>query len=271
MTRVKQFTKYFYILIILLLCYIPLFTMAIFSFNKTSDKGYVSFVWNGFSWEAYRKLFSSSIMLAMVNSIIIATITSFFVVSISLVTVFSLWKQKNKVVKSVHSVTNNISMINPDIIIGASLAIFFATIFGSLSSGKEGLMRSVLGHTVMTLPYGILIMYPKSEKFNRSLFESSCDLGYSKIRTWFKTYLVHMFSSIVFTVVITFIFSFDDFIITQMTSNTPTIGTQLYQGQFRSWALALGTLILLLMVIVNIGFFIKMQRKGKGVINLWKK
>lgn len=271
MTRVKQFTKYFYILIILLLCYIPLFTMAIFSFNKTSDKGYVSFVWNGFSWEAYRKLFSSPIMLAMVNSIIIATITSFFVVSISLVTVFSLWKQKNKVVKSVHSVTNNISMINPDIIIGASLAIFFATIFGSLSSGKEGLMRSVLGHTVMTLPYGILIMYPKSEKFNRSLFESSCDLGYSKTRTWFKTYLVHMFSSIIFTVVITFIFSFDDFIITQMTSNTPTIGTQLYQGQFRSWALALGTLILLLMVIVNVGFFIKMQRKGKGVVNLWKK
>lgn len=272
MTKLKQFSKYFYILIILLLCYIPLFTMAIFSFNKTSDKGYVSFVWNGFSWDAYKNLFSSQIMLALVNSIIIAVLTSFFVVSISLVTVFSLWKQKNKVIKSAHSITNNISMINPDIIIGASLAIFFAFIFGSLSSGKEGLMRAVLGHTVMTLPYGILIMYPKSEKFNRSLFESSCDLGYSKIRTWFKTYLVHMFSSIIFTIVITFIFSFDDFIITQMTSNTPTVGTELYQGQFRSWALALGTLILIFMLIVNLVFFLKMNKKSKGFFTkLWKK
>ncbi|MBD5423118.1 MAG: ABC transporter permease [Mycoplasma sp.] len=270
MNKFKNAIKYSYILIILILCYIPLFTMAIFSFNKTSDKGYVSFVWNGFSWDAYKNLFSSQIMLSLLNSIIVAIITSLFVVTISLITVFSLWRQKNKVFMSIHSLTNNISMINPDIIIGVSLAIFFASVFGSLSSGNEGLMRTVLGHTVMTLPYGILIMYPKSEKFNRSLFEASWDLGYSKIKTWFRTYFIYMFSSIIFTIIITCIFSFDDFIITSITSNTTTIGTQLYQGQFRSWALALGTLILFLMVITNVVFFIRIQHKSKSV-KLWKK
>ena len=263
MTKLKSFSKYFYILIILVLCYTPLFTMAVFSFNKTSDKGYVSFVWNGFSWDAYKNFFSSEIMLSFVNSIIVALLTSILVVSISLLTVFSLWKQKNKVLKSVHSITNNISMINPDIIIGIGLALFFGAVFGSLSSGSEGLFRTVIGHTVMTLPYGILVMYPKSEKFNKSLFEASWDLGYSKVKTWFKTYFVYMFSSIVFTIIITFVFSFDDFIITSITSNVSTIGTQLYQGQFRSWALALGTLILLVMIITNIVFFIKMSNKGK--------
>lgn len=263
MIKLKSFSKYFYILIILILCYIPLFTMAIFSFNKTSDKGYVSFVWNGFSWDAYKNLFSSQIMMSFVNSIIISLITSLFVVSISLLTVFSLWKQKNKTIKTIHSITNNISMINPDIIIGVGLAMFFGAVFGSLASGSEGLMRAVLGHTVMTLPYGILIMYPKSEKFNRSLFEASWDLGYSRTKTWFKTYFIYMFPPIIFTIVITFVFSFDDFIITSITSNTTTIGTQLYQGQFRSWALALGTLILLAMIITNIFFFIKVNRKTK--------
>lgn len=263
--KFKEFGKYFYILIILIICYIPLFTMAVFSFNKTSDKGYVSFIWNGFSWDAYKNLFSSQIMLSLVNSIIVALITSIFVVVISLLTVFSLWKQKNRILKSINSITNNISMINPDIIIGVSLAMFFGSVFGSLSSGSEGLMRAVLGHTVMTLPYGILIMYPKSEKFSRSLFEASQDLGYSKIRTWFRTYFVHMFSSIIFVIIITFIFSFDDFIITSITSNITTIGTQLYQGQFRSWALALGTLILLLMAATNIVFFIRVRNKSKGL------
>ena len=263
MTKLKSFSKYFYILIILILCYIPLFTMAIFSFNKTSDKGYVSFIWNGFSWGAYKNFFSSEIMLSFVNSIIVAILTSIIVVAISLLTVFSLWKQKNKVLKSAHSITNNISMINPDIIIGIGLALFFGAAFGSLSSGSEGLFRTVIGHTVMTLPYGILVMYPKSEKFNKSLFEASWDLGYSKIRTWFKTYFIYMFSSVIFTIIITFVFSFDDFIITTITSNTSTIGTQLYQGQFRSWALALGTLILLAMIITNIIFFIRMQNKER--------
>ncbi len=264
MTRLRSFSKYFYILIILILAYIPLFTMAIFSFNKTSDKGYVSFVWNGFSWDGYKNLFSSEIMLSFVNSIIIALITSVLVVSISLLTVYSLWKQKNKILKAVHSVTNNISMINPDVIIGVSLALFFTSIFGALSSGSEGLIRTVLGHTVMTLPYGILVMYPKSEKFNKSLMEASLDLGYSKTKTWFKTYFVYMFSSIIFTIIITFVFSFDDFIITSITSNATTVGTQLYQGQFRSWALALGTLILVMMIITNLVIFIKNYKKTKG-------
>ena len=263
MNRIKSFSKYFYILIILILFYIPLITMVIFSFNKTSDKGYVSFIWNGFSWDAYKNFFSSEIMMSLVNSFIVALITSFFVVTISLLTVFSLWKQKNRTIKAIHSVTNNISMINPDIIIGVGLALFFGVAFGSLSSGSEGLMRTVVGHTVMALPYGILVMYPKSEKFKRSLFEASWDLGYNKVSTWFRTYFVYMLSSIIFTVIITFVFSFDDFIITSITSNVTTIGTQLYQGQFRSWALALGSFIILIMLLVNVAFFIKMARKEK--------
>ncbi len=264
MTKFKSFSKYFYILVILILAYIPLFTMAIFSFNKTSDKGYVSFIWNGFSWDAYKNLFSSEIMLSIVNSIIVALITSVIVVTLSLLTVYSLWKQKNKTLKTVHSITNNISMINPDIIIGVGLAMFFGATFGSLSSGSEGLMRTVIGHSVMTLPYGILVMYPKSEKFNKSLFEASWDLGYSRAKTWFRTYFVYMLSPIIFTIIITFVFSFDDFIITSITSNITTVGTQLYQGQFRSWALALGTLILIVMLAMNVAFFIK-QNKKKGV------
>ena len=257
MTKLKDIIKNIYMLLIIFFSYIPLFTMAVFSFNKTSDKGYVSFVWNGFSWDAYKKLFSSDLMLSFVNSIIIALITSIFVVTISLLTVYSLWKQKNKYLKVLNSIGNNISIINPDIIIAVGLALFFASVFGTLSSGQEGLMRAVLGHTVMTLPLGIMIMYPKSEKFNSSLFEASWDLGYSKVKTWFKIYFVYMIPSIIFTIIITFVFSFDDFIITTITSNLTTIGTELYQGQFRSWALALGTLILFVMIIGNVIFFLK--------------
>lgn len=261
MTKFWEFIKQSYVWIILVIFYLPFAIIAIFSFNKTSEKGFVSFVWNGFTLDAYKNLFSSEILLAFVNSIIIAILTSIIVVLISLMTVFSVWRQKNKLIKGFKSFSDNISMINPDVIIGASLSLFFVMTFGLLSPGKEGLLRSVVGHSVMVLPYGILIMYPKSEKFNKSLFEASQDLGYSKLRTWFKTYFIYMIPSIIFTIIVTFVFSFDDFIITRMTSNTPTLGTELYQGQFRSWALALGTLLMISILIGNIFLFLKLKNK----------
>ncbi|GAA8714747.1 hypothetical protein oki361_17000 [Helicobacter pylori] len=43
-----------------------------------------------------------------------------------------------------------------------------------------------------------------------------------------------MLGSIGFTFVITMTLSFDDFVITKIVSNTETLGTQLYEGQFQA-------------------------------------
>ena len=264
MTKFKEFSKYFYVLIILIIFYIPLFFTAIFSFNQTSDKGFITFThWNGFTWEAYQNLFSNKIIAAFMSSLLLGTLSSFIVIVFSLLTVFSIWKQKSKTIKIVRNVSTNISIINPDVIIGISLALFFSMAFGVLSSESEGFFRAVMGHVVMILPYGILIMYPKSEKFNKSIFEASYDLGYPKVRTWFKTYFIHMLPSISFTLIVSMVLSFDDFIITSIASNSETIGTELYQGRFQSWALAIGSILLIAVISVNIGLFIKSSRKKK--------
>ncbi len=264
MTKFKEFTKYFYILIILIISYIPLFFAAVFSFNGTSDKGFITFThWNGFTWEAYQNLFSNEIIAAFMSSLLLGTLSSLIVIIFSLLTVFSIWKQKSKTIKIVKNVSTNISIINPDVIIGISLALFFSLAFGVLSSESEGFFRAVIGHVVMILPYGILIMYPKSEKFNKSIFEASYDLGYSKIRTWFKTYFIYMIPSISFTLMVSMVLSFDDFIITTITSNTGTIGTELYQGRFQSWALAIGSILLISIIVVNGYLFLNSAKKNK--------
>ncbi len=264
MTKFKEFSKYFYVLIILVIFYIPLFFAAVFSFNQTSDKGFITFThWNGFTWEAYQNLFSNKVIAAFMSSLLLGTLSSFIVIVFSLLTVFSIWKQKSKTIKIVKNVSTNISIINPDVIIGVSLALFFSIAFGVLSSESEGFFRAVMGHVVMILPYGILIMYPKSEKFNKSIFEASYDLGYPKVKTWFKTYFIYMLPSISFTLIVSMVLSFDDFIITSIASNSETIGTELYQGRFQSWALAIGSILLISVISVNIGLFIKSSRKKK--------
>ncbi|MGL4252283.1 MAG: ABC transporter permease [Metamycoplasmataceae bacterium] len=266
MTRFREFFKYFYIVGILVIFYIPLFFAAIFSFNETSDKGFITFThWNGFTWEAYENLFSDKMVAAFMSSLLLGTLSSLIVIIFSLLTVFSIWKQKSRTIKVIRNVSTNISLINPDVIIGISLAIFFTLSFGVLSSESEGFGRALIGHVVMILPYGILIMYPKSEKFNKSIFEASYDLGYSKIKTWFNTYFIYMLPSITFTLLVSMVLSFDDFIITTITSNTQTVGTELYQGRFQSWALALGSILLVSVITLNAALFIKNSRKADKI------
>lgn len=267
MSKFKDFSKYFYISIILAIFYIPLFFAAVFSFNQTSDKGFITFEhWNGFTWEAYKNLFSNKMVEAFMNSLLLGTLSTLIVIFLSLLTVFSIWKQKSKIIKIAKNTSTNISIINPDIIIGVSLALFFSLSFGVLSTESEGFIRAVIGHVVMILPYGILIMYPKSEKFNKSIFEASYDLGYPKVKTWFKTYFVYMIPSISFTLIVSMVLSFDDFIITSITSNSTTVGTELYQGRFQSWALAIGSILLVSIIIVNIFLFFNGTKNKKGII-----
>lgn len=191
-------------------------------------------------------------MDSFVNSFLLGFCTSIIVIVLSLITVFALWRQKNKGLRSYTQTSANIPLINPDVITGITLAVILDIIFfGTLKATSEGFFRAVIAHSAMCLPYGILIMLPKSDKFSKNIFEASQDLGYSKIKTWFKTYFVYMIGSIAFTFVITMTLSFDDFIITRIVSNTETLGTQLYEGQFQAWSLAIGAISLLIVVIGN--------------------
>lgn len=253
MNKFKKFLKYSYVLIILACLYIPIIFGTIYSFNAPSDKGIFSVTsWNRTSYEAYVELFSKSHWLAFVNSFLLGISTSIFVILLSLMTVFALWRHKNKTVRAYVQSTSNIPLINPDVITGLTLAIVLNLIFfTTLKATNEGFFRAIISHTVMTLPYGILIMLPKSDKFSKNIFEASQDLGYSKFKTWFKTYFVYMLGSIGFTFVITMTLSFDDFIITRIVSNTETLGTQLYEGQFQAWSLAIGGISLLVVLMAN--------------------
>ncbi|MBN3534726.1 ABC transporter permease [Mycoplasma procyoni] len=257
-----------YIWIILILFYIPIFVGLVFSFNKPSDKDLISTTWNTFSWKGYQDLGSQDKLLALANSFIIAVSTALIVIIISLVTVFALWKQRNKSAKVYLNTTSNIPLINPDVITAISLAILLTLFFGVLKATEEGMIRAIVSHVTMTLPYGIMLMFPRSEKFSKNLFEASLDLGYGKIKTWFKIYLNYMLPSISFVFVIVAFLSFDDFIITRITSNASTIGVELYQGTFKTWALALGAIMLVITILGNaIYIWNKTVKARKGVKN----
>ncbi|TQC51356.1 ABC transporter permease [Mycoplasmopsis mucosicanis] len=264
MHKITEFFKKSYIYIILALTYIPLTFAIVFSFNKPSEKGFLSFTWNTYSAESWKTFFNEGRDVALINSIIIAICTAIIVIFVSLITVFALWRQKNRNYERVTKSLNNIPIINPDNITAIGLVLVFSLFFGTLSLAKEGLIRGIIGHSIMALPYGILLMFPRSEKFERSLFEASQDLGYSKVRSWFKTYFVYMIPTIIFVGLVSAFLSFDDFIILKTTTNVATLSTKLYEGNFRGWGLVVGSGVLFLTLIGNaIYISLKVARNRK--------
>ncbi|MXR05739.1 ABC transporter permease [Mycoplasma flocculare] len=258
-----EILKKSYVWFLIIIFYIPIIVGAIFAFNAPSKKGFVSTTINKFSLHAFEKFADENFVSAFINSVIIAFFTAIIVVFLSLLTVFALWRQKNKTAKTYVILTSNIPLINPDVITAVALATILAILFGSLSAAHEGLYRAIISHIVMTLPYGILLLFPKSEKFSLNLYEAAQDLGYSKIKAWFLIYLKHMLPAIISTFVVVVFLSFDDFIITKITSNAQTVGTLLYQGTFKTWALMLGTIMLFFAIISNFVWIYYKNKKEK--------
>lgn len=261
----KELLRKSYIWIILALFYIPIIFGTIYSFNAESAKGNVSLdTWNRTTFDGWLNLFENEFINKFINSFIIAISVSAIVIFISLITVYSIWRQKSKMVKTFINTTSSIPLINPDIITAVGLSIVFSILFGSLLANEEGLWRVIVSHAVMALPYGILFMLPRSDKFSKTIMEASQDLGYGPIRTWFKTYFLYMMPATIFVFLITSFLSFDDFIITRIVSNTETIGTALYEGKFKTWSLALAAIMLFFVVLGN-GIYIFIKSRNKVV------
>ncbi|MBZ4218295.1 ABC transporter permease [Mycoplasma tauri] len=274
MNKFFGWLKGIYIHLILLIFYIPLFFAVVFSFNQPSTKGFIRTSWNGFTLDNWKTALENGRESALLNSVIVAFFVSIFVVLISLITCYGLWNQKNKRVTKAVLGSNNIPLINPDNITAIGLALLFTLMFGTLSNSKEGLIRGIVGHTIMALPYGITLMFPRNEKFNASLLEAAQDLGYNKIRAWFKTYFIHMLPSSIFTALVAAFLSFDDFIIMRTVSNTSTLGTKLYEGEFRSWGLVIGATLLIIVLVSNIIYIcyktIKIKKYNSKIKKLQK-
>ena len=188
-------------------------------------------------------------------------LASIIIIFISLITLYSLWRIKNKPMKIYLQATSNIPLINPDIVSAISLTLMFSTFFGTLAFNETGFIRALLSHIIVILPFAISVMYPKSSKFEASQLEASYDLGYGPIRSWFNTYFMHMLSTSIMAFAISFALSLDDFILTRVSSKVETIGVKLYSSQIKNWILLAGGILMIFVLSITLPLSFKNSRK----------
>ncbi|MCL2214146.1 MAG: ABC transporter permease [Treponema sp.] len=188
----------------LIFLFLPLIVLVIYSFN-----GSTSMSWTGFSLRWYERLLSErGLWTAVRNSLVIAVTSAVTATVIGTIGAIGVSWYKFKTRSYVQTISF-LPMILPEIIIGVSLAIFFAGIGIQL-----GLFTIYIAHTTFNIPFVFLMVMARLEEFDFSIIEAAADLGATERETLLKVTLPICMPGIISGFLTAITLSLEDFVIT---------------------------------------------------------
>ena len=248
---VKKFIKKFYVGLILIFLYAPIFILIGLSFNKSKSRA----KWGGFTLHWYKELFQNqSIMNALYTTLIIALLSALIATLIGTAASLAISNMK-KTPRAILVAITNIPMLNADIVTGISLMLLFVAMRFTL-----GFSSVLISHISFNIPYVILSVMPKIKQLNPHTYEAALDLGASPIYAFFKVILPDIFPGVLTGFFLAFTMSLDDFVITHFTKGPQinTLSTKIYtevRKGIKPEIYALSTLmfiaVLLLLILIN--------------------
>lgn len=244
--------------IVFIFLYLPIFILALASFNTGTDMA----VFKGFTFSRYAEMFKdSSLLLLLRNSAIIAVLST--VIATILGTAAALGVTRlGKRMRSVVMTTTNIPMMNPDIVTGVSLALMFAFTGTILRINSVlGFWTLLIAHVTFNLPYVILNVLPRLHQMDPNLTDAAMDLGCTPAKAFFKVTIHEIMPGVIAGALMSFTMSLDDFVISYFVTGAGfvTLPVEIYnytKKPIHPKLYALFTLIfiviLILMIVMNI-------------------
>ena len=216
----KKYASRIYLSLIFAILYIPIVTVILFSFNNTESTA--SFT--GFSFYWYVELFKSDeAWIALRNTLILAFLSSLIATVIGTAAAEGIYRMRNKFIKTAINSVTNIPMMNPDIVTGMSMMLFFAVVMSLLRISDYndiGFAAMLISHTTFCLPYVILSVLPRITELGNTLSEAALDLGCTPVQAFFKVKLPNIMPGVLSGMVMAFTLSLDDFVISYFVGPT---------------------------------------------------
>ncbi len=201
----RKFIQKSYMVLVFGLLYLPIAYLILFSFNSGKSK----VIFSGFSFKNYVNLFrDEQIMQALLNTLIIAAIASVVATILGTMAALGIQHLRKLPRNAVMNVTY-IPVLNPDIITGVSLMLFFSLLGVSLGYGTV-----LLAHITFNIPYVILSVMPKLRQMDHSIYEAALDLGASPTKAFRQAVLPQIMPGIISGFMLALTLSVDDFVVT---------------------------------------------------------
>lgn len=242
----KKTIEKIYMVLILLLLYVPIALLIVSSFNASERN---KAVWGGFTLKAYIELIHDEIVMgALYNTLLLAFGASFIATILGTLVCIGMINMKNRSKTIIMGITQ-IPLLNSDIVTGIALMLLF-TKFADLSFATM-----LIAHVTFIIPYVVLSVYPKVLQVNLSTYEAALDLGASHLYAMWKVVVPEIMPGILSGFLLAFTMSLDDFSVTYFTKapGLNTMSTMInaeYRKGIQTEIYALSTIVFIIVLFV---------------------
>lgn len=256
-----------YLVVVFFILYAPIFYLMYYSFNS----GNTMYEFEGFTLDWYKELFQDSRLLIIVlNTIIIALLSATLSTVLGVAGALAIYYVRNHRSKNTLLSLNNVLIVSPDVIIGASFLILF-TIMGI----KLGFTSVLLSHIAFCVPIVVIMVLPKLEEMSITMIYAALDLGANRWNVLTKVILPFITPGIFAGFFMALTYSLDDFAVTFFVTGNgfTTLSVEIYSLARRGVSLninALSTLLFLFTLILVIGYYYISKRNRMNAMGVRK-
>ena len=246
-----------YLAFVFIVLYLPIFYLIGYAFNAGDDMN--SFT--GFSLSHFETMFGDGrLMLILVQTFLLAFLSALIATVIGTFGAIYIYQSRKRYQEAFLSL-NNILMVAPDVMIGASFLILFTQLKFSL-----GFLTVLSSHVAFSIPIVVLMVLPRLKEMNNDMIHAAYDLGASQFQMFKEIMLPYLTPSIIVGYFMAFTYSLDDFAVTFFVTGNgfSTLSVEIYSRARKGISLeinALSALVFLFSIILVVGYYFISREK----------
>lgn len=253
----RQIIGRIYLAFLLITLYLPIFYLIYFSFSSGRNMNR----FNHFTWAHYQTLFQDKRLLAIfLETILLALLSSLAATIIGTAGALAIASLKKKKERALFLACNNVLMVSPDVIIGASFLLLFTAVGLGLN-----FFSVLLSHIAFSVPIVVLMVLPKIDGLDWSLVDAARDLGANHYQIFSHVLLPAIWPGILAGLFMAVTYSLDDFAVTFFVTGNgfSTLAVEIYSRARQGIDLEINALstIMFLFVLFLVGLYYGLTRK----------
>lgn len=250
-----------YLFFVFAILYAPIFYLIFYSFNSGGSMNN----FESFTLEHYAAVFDDSrLIIILLNTVLVALLSGLIATIIGTLGAVGIVSLKDKKMRNTLLSLNNVLIVSPDVVIGASFLILFTMI-----GVKLGFASVLVSHIAFSVPIVVLMVLPKLLEMNTSLIDAARDLGATKRDVLTRVILPYISPGIFAGFFMALTYSLDDFAVTFFVTGNgfSTLSVEIYSMARAGISLtinAISGLVFAVTVLIVIGYYF-INKRSKSV------
>ncbi|MEK0317051.1 ABC transporter permease [Cohnella sp. 56] len=249
-----------YLIVVFAVLYAPIAYMVFYSFNS----GGTMHGFEGFTLEYYGEVFQDARLLIIVlNTVVVALLSSTISTILGVVGALAIMRARTRRSRNALLSMNNVLIVSPDVIIGASLLVMF-----TMAGIRLGFTSVLLSHIAFSVPIVVLMVLPKLQEMSPTLIDAARDLGATGWQVLSRVVVPFIKPGIFAGFFMALTYSLDDFAVTFFVTGNgfSTLSVEIYSRARQGVSLsinALSALIFLFTLLIVLGYYVLNRRSAK--------